>query len=99
MHTDQLLITNRLHGGEIPRSWSTGDTPFQKAAVIAAVAWHDIKDPELPELTSCDPTFRQQCIGIVESLMRGNAPDDSLFAIHADELWKQTNDYTKENHQ
>ena len=79
-HIDQILNTQQRHDGQLPPTWLTGDTDYQKAAVIAAIAWHDIKAPEDPDLPACDLTFRENCIGIVESLMRGNEPDDLPFA-------------------
>lgn len=80
MHADQLANLARRHDGVIPPSWLSGDTHYQKAAVIAAVAWHDIKSPSDPELPACDLTHRENCIGVVESLLRGSLPDDSPFA-------------------
>ena len=88
-HIDQLLNIAKRHDGEMPASWLTGDTEYQKAAVIAAVAWHDIKDPSDPELPYCDLTHRENCIAVVESIMRGNEPDKLPFAQAAFRLWKE----------
>lgn len=92
MHTDQLVNMTQRHDGVVPSTWLTGDTDYQKAAVIAAVAWHDIKDPADPELTAADLTFRENCIGVVESLMRDNEPDDSPFAQAAARRWAEVKD-------
>lgn len=89
MHVDQMLNISQRHDGQLPASWLTGDTDYQKAAVIAAFAWHDVKDPSDPELTACDPTHRENCIGVVESIMRGNSPDDTPFAQAAARRWKE----------
>lgn len=95
MHADQATHVKRRNDGEVPKSWLTGDTPYQKAAVIAAVAWSAVKPPEDPELIACDLSFRENCIGIVEGIMRDGAPDaNNPFALKAAELWKQTADYT-----
>lgn len=88
MHTDHLEHIKRRHDGVLPKTWLTGDTAYQKAAVLAAVAWHEVKAPEDPELTACDLSHRENLIGICESIMRGNEPDSTPFAIKAAELWK-----------
>lgn len=93
MHADSLAKVKKQHDGEIPKSWLTGDTAYQKAAVLAAVAWHEVKDTDLPELTDADITFREQCIGIAESIMRDNLPDSTPFATRVLALWKQTAEY------
>lgn len=93
MHADQLANVRRNYDGIVPPTWLAGDTPYQKAAVIAAVAHHETKAPDDPELVACDLTFREQCIGIVESIMRGNEPDDREFSRHAFALWQQTDEY------
>jgi hypothetical protein len=90
-HIDQLQNIAKRHDNVVPASWLSGDTNYQKAKVIAAVAWHDIKDPADPPFLSCDLTFQENCIGIVESLMRGNMPDDSPFAQQAERRWKEVN--------
>lgn len=89
MHADQIANATHRHDGQLPPTWLTGDTDYQKAAVIAAVSWHDIKDPSDPELTACDLTFRENCIGVVESIMRGNEPDQLPFAQAAFRRWKE----------
>lgn len=89
MHIDQLLNLRERHDGQLPPTWLTGDTDYQKAAVIAAVAWHAVKPAEDPELTAADLTFRENCIGVVESLMHGNEPDETPFAQAAYRLWKE----------
>lgn len=88
-HIDQTLNVAQRHDGVVPPTWLTGDTEYQKATVIAAVAWHTIKDPSDPELTNCDLTHRENCIGVVESIMRGNEPDHTPFAQAAARLWKE----------
>lgn len=88
-HTDQLTAMAKRFDGLIPPSWLTGDEAYQQAAVIAAMAWHTIKDPTDPELTAADLTFRENCIGVVESLMRGNDPDDTPFSQTAFRIWKE----------
>jgi hypothetical protein len=97
MHADTQLHARQRHDGEIPASWLKGDTPFQKAAVLAAVAWAEVKPPEDPQFIHTDLTFREQCIGIAESIMRGNDPDDTPFARKVLELWKQTDDYNAQH--
>lgn len=97
MHADQLIAITQRFDGQLPPQWLTGDTDYQKAAVIAAVSWHDAKANTDPELPNCDLTFREQCIGVVESLMRGNQPDDSPFAQAAARRWQEvTQQPTKE---
>jgi|SRR5687768_18428534 len=91
MHADQLNHLARRHDGLIPPSWLTGDTEYQKAKVIAAVAWHDCKDAADPEFLSCDLSHQERCIGIVESLMRDNMPDDTPFAQAAARRWAEVN--------
>lgn len=88
-HADQLTDLALRRDGVTPPSWLTGDTEYQKAAVIAAMAWHSIKPAEDPELTAADLAFREECIGIVESLMRGNEPDDRPFSQAAFRVWKE----------
>ena len=80
MHADQIANLARRHDNVVPASWLTGDTAYQQAAVIAAVAFHDIKDAADPELPACDLAFREECIGIVESIMAGNEPDSRPFS-------------------
>lgn len=95
MHADQQIHVKQRNDGEVPRSWLTGDTPYQKAAVIAAVAWSSVKPTEDPEFVQADLTFRENCIAIVESIMRDSEPDaNNPFALKAAELWRQTADYT-----
>jgi hypothetical protein len=94
MHTDSLSIAKRMHAGEVPRSWLTGDTHYQKAAVIAAVAWSEVKPADDPQFVDADQTFRENCIAVVETVMRGGEPDNTPFAHKAAELWKQTAEYT-----
>lgn len=97
MHADQLQNLAKRYDGVVPASWLTGDTAYQKAAVIAAVAWHDIKADTDPELPNADLAHREHCIGIVESLMAGNAPDDTPFAQAAARRWAEvTTEPTKE---
>lgn len=88
-HTDQLTDIKTRRDGQLPPSWLTGDTDYQKATVIAAMAWHSIKAPEDPELTNADLSFREECIGIVESIMRGNEPDGRPFSQAAFQVWKE----------
>jgi hypothetical protein len=90
-HTDQQLDIKNRRDGLTPPSWLTGDTDYQKAAVIAAMAWHEIKAADDPELTAADLTFRENCIGVVESLIRGNEPDSTPFAQVAERIWKEVN--------
>jgi hypothetical protein len=89
VHTDQVANITRHHDGQVPPTWLTGDTDYQKAAVIAAVAWRDIRAPEDPDLPRCDLSFREECIGIVESLMRGNEPDARAFSQAAARRWAE----------
>ena len=88
-HADQLSAMARRYDGLIPPTWLSGDTEYQKAAVIAAMAHHTVKAPTDPELTDADLSFREECIGIVESLMRGNEPDSRPFAQAAFRMWKE----------
>lgn len=90
-HIDQILNAQQRHDGVLPASWLTGDTEYQKAAVIAAVAWNDIKAPTDPDLVHADLTFRENCIGVVESIMRGNEPDSTPFAQAAARRWSEIN--------
>lgn len=90
MHADQILYLKRHHDGQIPNSWLTGDTDYRKAAVLAAVAWFEVKSSDEPQLKDCDISFREQCIGIAESIIQGSKPDDTLFAQHAAALWATT---------
>jgi hypothetical protein len=94
MHADELKHIAARHYGDGPSSWYTGPDDYKKAAVIAAVAWSDIKDPADPELPKCDLTHRTNCIGIVESLMRGNDPDSTPFAQAAYKRWLEVRDTT-----
>ncbi len=96
MHGTQLLNIALRHDGEVPKGWLTGDTAYQKAAVLAAVAWHEVKDPTDPELVDCDLTHRENLIGIAESIIRGNMPDESPFAQRAAALWKTLTPSTEE---
>lgn len=88
-HVDLLQNIQKRHDGTMPATWLSGDTDYQKAAVIAAIAWHDIKDEADPELVACDLAHRENCIGVVESLIRGNSPDDTPFAQAAARRWKE----------
>lgn len=92
MHADEAKYVAVRQDGVMPASWVTGPPDYQKAAVIAAVAWHDIKELSDPELPKCDLTFRTNCIGIVESLMRGNDPDYTSFAQAAYKRWLEVRD-------
>lgn len=94
-HAEQQHILKHTYENEVPKSWVSGGTDYQKASVLAAVSWHDVKPQEDPELKDCDLAFRQQCVGIAESIIKGNTPDNTLFALRAEELWKQTDDYNK----
>lgn len=97
MHAEQTQTVKRLHEGEVPRSWFVGDTLYQKAAVLAAVAWSAIKDPADPELVNADFSFREQCIGVAESILNGAPPDDAPFANKVLEFWKQTAEYAAQH--
>lgn len=88
MHAEAAQITRKLHDGETPASWLRGDTPYQKAAVIAAMAHHVIKHPDDPEFVRCDLTYRENCIAVVESIMAGNDPDPLPFATQVAVIWK-----------
>lgn len=88
-HADQIIAVTQRFDGHIPPQWLTGGTDYQKAAVIAAVAHHDTKAPDDPELPHCDLSYREECIGIVESLMRGNMPDDRPFSQAAARRWRE----------
>lgn len=90
-HSDQLIYLTKVHEGIIPQSWLSGDTEYQKAKVIAAVSWHDMKDPSDPPFLACDLSHQEKCIGIVESLMRGNMADSSPFAQAAARRWAEVN--------
>lgn len=99
-HVDALLHIKIRHDGEFPASWLTGDLDFQKAKVIAAVAWQQVKDEADPDLLHSDLAHQERCIGVVESLMRGNDPDPTPFAQAAFRLWKEveTLNTPKEQH-
>ena len=88
-HADQVQAVAHRFDGQLPPQWLTGGTEYQKATVIAAVAWHDVKAADDPELPACDLSFREECIGIVESLMRGNEPDDRPFSLAAARRWAE----------
>lgn len=90
-HADQIANIARRHDGVMPATWFTGDTDYQKATVLATVAWHDIKAADDPELTDCDLTHRENCIGIAESIMRGNQPDDLPFSQAVARRWAEVN--------
>lgn len=92
MHADLNALVKRRHDGELPASWLGGPPNFHKAKVIAAVAWRMVKDPSDPDLPTCDLTFQESCIGIAESIMRGNIPDETPFAQKAAELWAEVKD-------
>lgn len=90
MHSDQLQHVKKRHDGILPSSWtSSPNVNYQKAKVIAAVAWHEVKDALDPELVNADLTFQENCIGIVESIMAGNEPDNTPFALKARALWQE----------
>lgn len=93
MHADQQRDVQLRHDGVVPPTWLKGDTDYQKAAVLAAMAWHQIKPAEDPELVNADLTFREKCIGVAESIIRGNEPDSTPFAQYAFYIWQQTDDY------
>lgn len=95
-HADITAHVKRRHDGIIPDTWLGGPPEFQKAKVIAAVAWHDIKDAADPELVACDLTHQQNCIGVVESIMRGNQPDQTEFAQRAYQRWLEVKDLNLE---
>lgn len=97
MHADQRLLVKKKFEGETPRSWFVGDTLYQKAAVLAAVAWSAIKDPADPELVNADFSFREQCIGVAESIINGAPPDSTPFANKVLEFWKQTDEYAAQH--
>jgi hypothetical protein len=88
-HIDAIQNIAKRHDGQIPPTWLSGDTEYQKAKVIAAVAHHDCKDAADPEFLVCDLAYQEKCIGIVESLMRGNMADDSVFAQAAARRWAE----------
>jgi hypothetical protein len=85
--TDSLFLKSR--GGDVPTQWNTGDTYYQKAKFIAAVAWAAVKDAEDPELTACDMTHQQNLIAEAESQMAGNQPGGSPFSHKVAELVSQ----------
>lgn len=93
-HMDQLQNIAKRYDGQIPASWLSGDTDYQKAKVIAAVAHHDIKAMEDPDFLHCDLSYQENCIGVVESLMRGNMADDTLFSQAAARRWAEVNEPT-----
>lgn len=92
MHTDHVQNVAKRHDGQLPASWLTGGTDYQKATVIAAVAHHDIKDPSDPDFMHADLTYRENCVGIVESLMRGNMPDSGKFSQAAYKRWLEVSE-------
>lgn len=88
-HGDQLQLLKQRHDGEQPPSWFTGDIDFRKASVLAAVAWHNIKDDADPDLRRCDRSHVETCIAVTESIIAGNAPDNTPFANEVARLWAE----------
>lgn len=87
MNTDQLLLVRARHDGEMPASWAGGDENFQRAKVLAAIAWANTK-PELdPLLQHCDLTHQETCTAIAQSIIAGNKPDNTPFALKVAEIW------------
>lgn len=78
MHGDSLQQVARVHGGVQPPAWNTGTENFQKAKVLAAIAWSMIKPPDDPQLQNCDITFQESCVARAESILAGNKPDGPL---------------------
>lgn len=87
MNTDQILLTKMRHDGEMPASWAKGDENFQRAKVIAAIAWAEVKEDADPLLQHCDLTHQENCTAIAESIIAGNMPDDTAFAHKVAEIW------------
>lgn len=94
MNTDQLLFLKNRHEGEMPASWAKGSEEFQKAKVIAAFAWAAVKDIKDPQLPQCDLTHQENCTAVVQSILGGNKPDDTPFALKAAEIVRQIGDKT-----
>lgn len=94
MNTDQLLFIRVKHDGEAPASWAKGSEEFQKAKVIAAFAWAATKHPDDPLLQHCDLTHQETCTAVVQSILGGNKPDDTAFALKAAEIIKQIEEKT-----
>lgn len=78
MHATEIQQVARIHSGVIPPSWISGTENFQKAKVLAAIAWSMIKPAEDPELPACDITFQESCVARAESVLAGNTPDGKL---------------------
>lgn len=86
MNTDQLLLVRVRHDGEMPASWAKGSEDFQKAKVIAAFAWAAVKDEADPLLQHCDLTHQENCTAVAQSILAGNKPDDTPFAVKVAEI-------------
>lgn len=89
MNTDLLLLIKNRHDGEMPASWAKGSEDFQRAKVIAAFAWAAVKPDEDPLLQHCDLTHQERCTAVAESIIAGNKPDDTPFALKVAEIVKQ----------
>jgi hypothetical protein len=92
MHADEAKNIAARHDGVMPASWLTGPPDYQKAAVIAAWAWMQVKGADDPQLPKCDITHRTNCIGVVEGIMRGSEPDETPFAQAAYKIWLEVRD-------
>lgn len=90
MHADQLQHIRVRHDGEMPKSWAGGPADFQKAKVIAALAWHLTKSPDDPELPSCDLAHQEKLTATVEDIIKGSEPDNTPFAKTAHRLFLET---------
>lgn len=88
MHSTSKFYIDQVTQGTAPASWGQGDEFFKKAKFIAATAWDAVRGDD-PPLAECDLSFQETCIGITESIMSGNEPDNTVFAHKVRELVKQ----------
>lgn len=77
-HTDSISQISRQHDGVVPPDWSAPAVPgefFAKAAVIAAIAWEQVRTTD-PPFPACTITHRECLIAEVEALLKCGLPSD-----------------------
>jgi hypothetical protein len=80
-HTDQASVIARQHDGRVPPDWNAPAVPsegFAKAAVIAAIAWEQVRatDPPFP---ACAIAHREKLIAEVEALLKSGPPNQDVL--------------------